>query len=88
MKLEFTKEQVIVIRDTMTKGQIATIRDALAAEMERLRSKLCVLYAFDDILADAFYNKEGQEDRSYDDEGEAFYNKDLVRDSNDDSEEV
>ena len=30
---------------------------------------------------------EEQEDRTVD-EGEAFYNKDLVRDSNDDSEEV
>lgn len=87
MKLEFTEEHVKVIRDTMTKGQIATIRDALATEMEHLRNKLCTLYSFDDILADALYSKEGQEDRSYDD-GEAFYDKDLVRDSNDDSEEV
>lgn len=87
MKLEFTEEHVKVIRDTMTKGQIATIRDALATEMEHLRNKLCTLYGFDDILADALYSKEGQEDRIVD-EGEAFYDKDLVRDSNDDSEEM
>lgn len=73
MKLEFTEEHVKVIRDAMTKWQIKTIRDALDTEMERLRSKLCVLYAFDDILADAFYSKEGQEDNN---------------ESNDDSEEV
>lgn len=86
-RIELTEEQVKIIQNSMTKGQIKTIRDALDTEMERLRSKLCVLYAFDDILADAFYGKEGQEDRTVD-EGEAFYNKDLVRDSNDDSEEV
>lgn len=76
--------------DTMTKEQIKTIRDALATEMDNLRQKLCVLYQFDDILADAFYGREAQEDREYDD-GEAFYDKDLVRDCNesdDDSEEV
>lgn len=87
MKLKFTDEQVKVMQNAMTKGQIATIREALATEMERLRSKLCVLYAFDDMLADALYNKEAAEDRIVD-EGEAFYDKDLVRDSNDDSEEV
>lgn len=81
--------------DAMTKEQIATIREALATEMDRLRNKLCTLYRFDDILADAFYNKEGQEDRIVD-EGEAFYDKDLswicrardCNESNDDSEEV
>lgn len=61
-RIELTEEQVKIIQNSMTKGQIKTIRDALDTEMERLRSKLCVLYAFDDILADAFYNKEGQED--------------------------
>lgn len=69
MKLKFTEEQVCVIQETMTKGQIATIREALATEMERLRSKLCVLYAFDDMLADAFYNKEAAEDRIVDEGG-------------------
>ena len=63
MKLEFTDEQVKVMQNAMTKEQIATIRDALATEMDRLRDKLCVLYAFDDMLADAFYNKEATEDR-------------------------
>lgn len=58
-RIELTEEQVKIIQNSMTKGQIATIREALAAEMERLRSKLCVLYAFDDILADALYSKEG-----------------------------
>ena len=87
MKLEFTEEQAKIIQTAMTKEQIATIRDALATEMDRLRDKLCVLYAFDDMLADAFYNKVAAKDRTVD-EGEAFYNKDLVRDSNDDSEEV
>lgn len=69
MKLEFTEEQIKVIQNSMTKGQIKTIRDALDTEMERLRSKLCVLYAFDDILADAFYSKEEQEDRIVDEGG-------------------
>lgn len=91
MKFELTEEQFKVIQDIMTKEQIATIREALATEMDSLRDKLCTLYAFDDVLADAFYNKEeAQEDKSYDD-GEAFYDKDLVRDyneSDDDSEEV
>lgn len=87
MKPKFTEAQTYVMQNAMTKGQIKTIRDALATEMERLRGRLCVLYAFDDMLADAFYNKEAAEDRSVD-EGEAFYNKDLARDSNDDSEEV
>ena len=87
MKPKFTEAQVYVMQNAMTKEQIKTIREALATEMDHLRNKLCVLYAFDDMLADAFYNKEGQEDRSVD-EGEAFYNKDLARDSNDDSEEV
>ncbi len=67
--IEFTEEQVKIIQNGMTKGQIATIREALATEMERLRSKLCVLYNFDDILADAFYGKEGQEDRIVDEGG-------------------
>lgn len=87
MKPKFVEEQVKSIQNGMTKEQIKTIREALATQMDRLRDKLCVLYAYDDILADAFYNKEGQEDRIVD-EGEAFYDKDLVRDSNDDSEEV
>lgn len=87
MRLEFTEEQVEVIQNAMTKEQIKTIREALATEMDRLRDKLCVLYAYDDMLADAFYGKEAAEDRIVD-EGEAFYNKDLVRDGNDDSEEV
>lgn len=86
-RIEFTEEQVKIIQNAMTKEQIKTIRDALATEMDNLRRKLCVLYNFDDMLADAFYNKEAAEDRSVD-EGEAFYNKDFVRDSNDDSEEV
>lgn len=85
MRLKLTAEQVKVIQNAMTKEQIETIRDALATEMDRLRDRLCVLYDFDDILADAFYNKEAAEDRIVD-EGEAFYNKDLRRDSNDDSE--
>ena len=87
MKPKFTEAQTYVIQDAMTKEQIKIIREALATEMDRLRARLCTLYSFDDILADAFYNKEGQEDRSVD-EGEAFYDKDLMRDSNDDSEEV
>lgn len=87
MKPKFTEAQVYVMQNAMTKEQIKTIREALATEMDHLRNKLCVLYAFDDMLADAFYNKEAAEDRSVD-EGEAFYNKDLTRDSNDDSEEV
>lgn len=69
MKLEFTDEQVKVMQNAMTKGQIATIREALATEMDRLRNKLCVLYAFDDMLADAFYNKEVAEDRIVDEGG-------------------
>ena len=64
MKLEFTREQVKIMQNCMTKEQIATIRDALATEMDRLRDKLCVLYAYDDMLADAFHNKE--EDEEYD----------------------
>ena len=87
MRPKFTEEQTYVIQNAMTKEQIKTIREALATEMDRLREKLCVLYAYDDMLADAFYNKEAAEDRIVD-EGEAFYNKDLRRDSNDDSEEV
>lgn len=87
MRIKLTEEQVKIIENAMTKEQIEVIREALAAEMDRLRGKLCTLYSFDDILADAFYNKEGQEDR-FVDEGEAFYDKDLVRDYNDDSEEV
>lgn len=68
-RIEFTEEQFKVIQDAMTKEQIATIRDALATEMDRLRERLCTLYNFDDILADAFYNKEGQEDRIVDEGG-------------------
>ena len=63
MKIKFTEEQVKLIQNTMTKEQIATIREALAAQMDNLRNKLCVLYAFDDMLADAFYSKEAAEDR-------------------------
>ena len=69
MKIKFTEEQVKLIQNAMTKEQIATIRDALVAEMDRLRHKLCVLYAFDDMLADAFYNKEAAEDRIVDEGG-------------------
>ena len=58
MRLKLTDEQVKIIQTCMTKEQIEAIRDALATEMDRLRDKLCVLYDFDDILADAFYNKE------------------------------
>lgn len=88
MRLEFTKEELVaIIQKAMAKEQIAAIREALATEMDRLRDKLCALYDFDDVLADVFYNEEEAEDRIVD-EGEAFYNKDLVRDSNDDSEEV
>lgn len=75
MKLEFTKEQIEVIRDMLVK------------EASRLRYKLSVLYNLEDKLSDAFYGKEATEDRDVD-EGEAFYSKDLTRDSNDDSEEV
>ena len=87
MRPEFTEEYVKIMQTAMTKEQIATIREALATEMDNLREKLCVLYAFDDMLADAFYNKVSTKERIVD-EGEAFYNKDLVRDSNDDREEV
>lgn len=69
MKPKFTEEHVKVMQNAMTKEQIATIREALATEMDRLRDKLCVLYAYDDMLADAFYNKEGQEDRIVDEGG-------------------
>ena len=58
MRLKLTDEQVKIIQTCMTKEQIEAIRDALATEMDRLRDKLCVLYDFDEILADAFYNKE------------------------------
>ena len=68
-RLELTKEQVKVIQNAMTKEQIETIREALATEMDRLRDKLCVLYDLDDILADAFYNKEAAEDRIVDEGG-------------------
>ena len=87
MRIKLTEEQVKIIENAMTKEQIEVIREALAAEMDRLRDKLCVLYDFDDVLADALCYKEEAEDRSCD-EGEAFYNKDLVKDYNDDSEEV
>lgn len=63
MKPKFTDEQVKIMQNAMTKEQIKTIREALDTEMNRLRNKLCVLYAFDDMLADAFYNKEAAEDR-------------------------
>lgn len=69
MKPKFTDEQVHVIQNAMTKEQIKTIRDALGTEMDRLRDKLCILYAFDDMLADAFYNKEAAEDRIVDEGG-------------------
>lgn len=69
MRLEFKKEQVYAIQNAMTKEQIATIRDALATEMDNLRCKLCTLYAFDDMLADAFYDKEAAEDRIVDEGG-------------------
>lgn len=68
MKLEFTEEQFKVIQDAMTKEQIKIIREALATEMDHLRNRLCTLYSFDDILADAFYNKE--DDESNDDSEE------------------
>lgn len=68
MRLKLTAEQVKVIQNAMTKEQIETIRDALATEMDRLRDKLCVLYDFDDILADAFYNKEAARDSNDDPE--------------------
>lgn len=57
-KIELTEEQFKLIQDSMTKEQIKIIREALATEMDHLRERLCVLYNFDDILADAFYNKE------------------------------
>lgn len=69
MKPKFTEEQVEVIQNAMTKEQIATIREALATEMDRLRNKLCTLYAYDDMLADAFHNKEAAEDRIVDEGG-------------------
>lgn len=68
-KIKLTEEQFKVILDSMTKEQIKTIREALATEMDRLRDKLCTLYNVDDILADAFYNKEGQGDRIVDEGG-------------------
>lgn len=75
-RIELTEEQFKVIVDSMTKEQIKTIRDALATEMDCLRDKLCVLYDFDDILADAFYNKEESNESNESNE------------SKDDSEEV
>lgn len=69
MKPKFTDEQTYVIQNAMTKEQIKTIREALVTEMDRLRNKLCVLYAYDDMLADAFYNKEATEDRIVDEGG-------------------
>lgn len=86
-RIELTEEQFKVMQDALTKEQITVIREALSREMDRLRDKLCVLYDFNDMLVDAFYNKEAAEDKIVD-EGEAFYDKDLVRDSNDDPEEV
>ena len=68
MRLKLTAEQVKVIQNAMTKEQIETIREALATEMDRLRDKLCVLYDFDDILADAFYNKEESNESNDDSE--------------------
>lgn len=68
MKPKFTEEQVYIIQNAMTKEQIATIREALAIEMDRLRDKLCVLYAYDDMLADAFYNKDLARDSNDDSE--------------------
>lgn len=58
-KIVLTEEQIKIIQDSMTKEQIKIIRDALAAEMDRLRDKLCTLYDFDDILADALCNNGG-----------------------------
>lgn len=69
MKPKFTDEQVRVIQNAMTKEQIATIREALATEMDRLRDKLCVLYAYDDMFADAFYGKVTTKDRIVDEGG-------------------
>ena len=69
MRPKFTDEQVKVMQNCMTKEQIETIRDALATEMDRLREKLGCLYAFDDMLADAFYNKKAAEDRIVDEGG-------------------
>lgn len=58
MRIKLTEEQIKIVQDSMTKEQIKIIRDALATEMDSLRERLCVLYSFDDILADAFYSKE------------------------------
>lgn len=58
MRIKLTEEQIKIIQDSMTIEQIKIIRDALAAEMDRLRDKLCTLYDFDDILADALCDKE------------------------------
>lgn len=68
MRLKLTEEQVKVIQNAMTKEQIKTIREALATEMDRLRDKLCILYDFDDILADALYNKEENNESNDDSE--------------------
>ena len=67
-KPELTEEQFKVILDSMTKEQIKTIREALATEMDRLRDKLCMLCKIDDILADAFYNKEESSESNDDSE--------------------
>lgn len=68
MRLKLTEEQVKVIQNAMTKEQIKTIREALATEMDRLRDKLCTLYKVDDVLADAFYNKEENNESNDDSE--------------------
>lgn len=86
-RIELTEEQFKVMQDALTKEQITVIREALSREMDRLRDMLCVLYDFDDLLTDTLCNKDEQEDMIVD-EGEAFYDKDLVRDSNDDPEEM
>lgn len=72
-RIELTEEQFKVIQNAMTKEQIEIIREALSTEMNHLRRRLCVLYNFDDILADVFCNKEEQRDND---------------ESNDDSEEM
>lgn len=59
-RIELTEEQFRAIQNAMTKEQMETVREALATEMDNLRRKLCVLYNFDDILADAIYHKDNQ----------------------------
>lgn len=47
--------------DAMTKEQIEIIREALAAEINRLRNKIRVLDEFDNILLDILYHKDDPE---------------------------